>query len=126
MRALYVERDDAAFDQLREYLARDRADRIDAHCMHGDFVDLRDEILNWCGRRAFTFFFIDPKGWKPVAVSLLQPLLARPGSEFLINFMYDFINRTASMQALKHDMAEFLGCDIDALNRLSGSTPEAR
>ena len=126
MRALYVERDDAAFDQLREYLARDRADRIAAHCMHGDFVDLRDEILNWCGRRAFTFFFIDPKGWKPVAVPLLQPLLARPGSEFLINFMYDFINRTASMQALKHDMAEFLGCDIDALNRLSGSTPEAR
>ena len=87
MRALYIERDDVAFVRLRTYLQQSSPEGIAAMCMHGDFVDLRDDILNWCGRQAFTFFFIDPKGWKSVAVPLLQPLLARPYSEFLINFM---------------------------------------
>ena len=126
MRALYVERDDAAIVRLRTYLQQSSPEGITATCMHGDFVDLRDDILSWCGRQAFTFFFIDPKGWKSVAVPLLQPLLARPYSEFLINFMYDFINRTASMQAWKQEIAYFLGCDADTLDRLDGQAPEQR
>ena len=126
MRALYIERDDVAFVRLRTYLQQSSPEGIAAMCMHGDFVDLRDDILNWCGRQAFTFFFIDPKGWKSVAVPLLQPLLARPYSEFLINFMYDFINRTASMPAWKQEIAYFLGCDAETVDRLDGQAPGQR
>ena len=126
MRALYIERDDVAFVRLRTYLQQSSPEGIAAMCMHGDFVDLRDDILNWCGRQAFTFFFIDPKGWKSVAVPLLQPLLARPYSEFLINFMYDFINRTASMPAWKQEIAYFLGCDTETVDRLDGQAPGQR
>ena len=57
---------------------------------------------------------------------LLQPLLARPYSEFLINFMYDFINRTASMPAWKQEIAYFLGCDTETVDRLDGQAPGQR
>lgn len=126
MRALYIERDDTAYARLQAYLGEAEFNGIEASCMHGDFVDLRQDILTWCGRHAFTFFFIDPKGWKSVGVPQLQPLLARPGSEFLINFMYDFINRTASMSAWKQEIATFLDCDLPSVDRLDGQPPGKR
>jgi hypothetical protein len=45
---------------------------------------------------AFAFFFIDPKGWR-IPLARLQPLLARSKSEVTFNFMFEFINRAASM-----------------------------
>ena len=126
MRALYIERDDAAFQRLREHLLQPRQDSITAECMHGDFVELREAILSWCGRQAFTFFFVDPKGWKSVGVPTLKPLLARPRSEFLINFMYDFINRTASMQSWRQEISEFLGCSEESLESLHEKKPSMR
>ncbi len=126
MRALFIERDDEAFGRLEDFLARPREDAVRAACMHGDFVDLRPQILDWCGRDAFTFFFIDPKGWKDVALPKLVPLLARPRSEFLINFMYDFINRTASMRSMQREIAELLGVGVDSLKELKELSPQER
>lgn len=110
-RALYIEQNKKAFSRLQAFLSKRTNTRVQAEAKPGDFVALRQEILNWCGRDAFVFFFIDPKGWKDVAVETLQPLLARPQSEFLINFQYDFINRTASMQEWKREVATLLGED---------------
>src|SRR3989344_1676470 len=59
--------------------------------------------------RPFVFFFIDPTKWTPVGVEVLKPLLQRPRSEFLINFMYDFLSRAASMSKLKTQMIDLLG-----------------
>lgn len=112
-RALYVEESPKAFERLHTYLAKRPSGRVQAEAMHGDFVALRPDILKWCGRSAFVFFFIDPKGWTPVTVDTLQPLMARQQSEFLINFQYDFVNRTASMVAWKQEIAELLGEDVD-------------
>ena len=98
MRAVYIEKDKKAFGRLSNYLDVATPAGVDSECREGDFLDLRQDILNWCGNNAFAFFFIDPKGWKTVGVPNLTTLLARPKSEFLINFMYDFINRTASMR----------------------------
>ena len=122
----FIERDDEAFGRLEDFLARPREDAVRAACMHGDFVDLRPQILDWCGRDAFTFFFIDPKGWKDVALPKLVPLLARPRSEFLINFMYDFINRTASMRSMQREIAELLGVGVDSLKELKELSPQER
>jgi len=116
-RALYVEKNDTAFARLEKFLARQTPTGIDASARHGDFLDLREQILDWCGTRAFAFFFIDPTGWKEVSVETLVPLLRRRQSEFLINFMYDFVNRTASMPEWKAEIAALLG-EVVELNDL--------
>lgn len=108
-RALYVEKDDHAFAQLEQFLKAKAPSGIEARAFHGDFVVLREEVLNWCGNEAFAFFFVDPTGWKPVTVELLRPLMRRPRSEFLINFMYEFVSRTASMAEWRDEIAALLG-----------------
>jgi three-Cys-motif partner protein len=122
MRALYIERDPAAFATLSAYLKQPRG-RVKADCMQGDFLDLRSKILDWIGSRsAFAFLFIDPKGWKEIGVPTLTELLQRPRSEFLINFMYNDINRTMSMADWQPQMRGLLG---EPLN-LEGLTPDER
>ncbi|MDZ4818855.1 MAG: three-Cys-motif partner protein TcmP [Planctomycetota bacterium] len=116
-RALYVEKDDTAFRRLETFLSECTPTGIEAEPLHGDFVALREQILSWCGTSAFAFFFIDPTGWKEVSVQVLKPLLRRRRSEFLINFMYDFVNRTASMSQWKGEIALLLGgyAEVDKL-----------
>lgn len=126
MRALYIEIDKKAHTRLADHLAVATPAGVDAQCKHGDFLDFRQDILDWCGTSAFTFFFIDPKGWMDVGVEKLRPLLMRPRSEFLINFIYDFINRTASMASWQQDIAEFLGAPLDVVQKLVGQSAEHR
>ncbi len=122
MRALFIERDEAAFQRLSAYLANDAPKAVEATSMKGDFVDLRGDILRWAGKEAFAFFFIDPKGWTPIVIDVLRPLLQRSRSEFLINFIYEFINRTASMTQFRQAMRQLLGKEVE----VSGKTPEER
>lgn len=126
MRALYIELDKRAFARLSDYLDKATPAGVDAQCKQGDFLALRQDISKWCGGTAFTFFFIDPKGWKTVGVPNLRPLLARPRSEFLINFMYDFINRTAAMREWQDEIAEFLDQSIEVVQGLEGAAPQIR
>ena len=122
MRALYIEKDKKAFKKLSTFLAERATSEVEHDCRHGDFVDLRSDILAWCGSSAFTFFFVDPKGWTPIVIDVLEPLLKRPRSEFLINFIYDFINRTVSMPAFKAEMLQLLGRSVD----VDGMAPNER
>lgn len=121
-RALYVEQNSQAIIRLRSFLANRTATRVSADAMHGDFVKIRNEILKWCGDDAFVFFFIDPKGWQDIGVKILEPLLARRRSEFLLNFQYDFVNRTASMLEWRDEIALLLGGTVS----VEGLTPERR
>lgn len=122
MRALYIEKDPRAFDRLRSFLVRQTSPRVECDSRKGDFVDLRADILQWCGRDAFVFFFVDPKGWKDILIEYMRPLLTRPRSEFLINFAYNFINRTAAMKEWREEMVRLLGGPVD----LAGLTPAER
>lgn len=122
IRALYIEKDPPAFARLDTYLHGNTPRGICSECWKGDFVDLRDKLLQWATRDAFVFFFIDPKGWKEVGIKILRRLLQRPRSEFLINFMYDFVNRTMSMGDWQQEMAELLGETIN----LDGMCPKER
>ena len=121
-RALFVEKDDQAFERLEAYLKSATPQGIESACRHGDFVALRREILAWAGSQSFAFFFVDPKGWKDVGIEKLRMLLQRPRSEMLVNFMYNFVNRTMSMSALQDDMVQLIGEKVN----LSGMQPNQR
>lgn len=125
MRALYVEKDKKAFTKLSTFLSERATSEVEHDCRYGDFVDLRTDILNWCGKSAFAFFFVDPKGWTPIVIDVMEPLLKRPRSEFLINFIYDFINRTISIPAFESDMLQLLRRSVDVKGKLPREREEA-
>ena len=116
IRALYVEESKDAYSALKKYLDENTPSGIETDSIHGEFVESRQKILDWVGLRGNAFFFIDPKGWTEVKVNTLAPLLARPRSEFVINFMYEFVRRTLGMDKKASEMQELIGEVVD-LNR---------
>lgn len=109
-RALYIEKDAGAHGKLCEFLSSNPRDGVTCTPLNGSFYDLRNNILQWCGSDDFAFFFIDPKGWKDVVEpTTLSPLLKRENSEFLINFMYDFLVRVHRQEQFKGQVKEIFG-----------------
>jgi len=116
---LFIEKDKASFQKLGDYLAGVPRQEVASKALQGGFFDLRESILEWCGPDDFAFFFIDPKGWKnAIEIPTLTPLLRRPNSEFLINFMYDFLLRTHTQESFRDDMWAIFGeiPDTDSLS----------
>lgn len=108
--ALFIEKDKNSYQKLRDYLAVFPQQEVSTDSLSGDFFDLRKSILQWCGPDDFTFFFIDPTGWKNVVeIPTLKTLLRRANSEFLINFMYDFLLRTHTQESFRQDMQAIFG-----------------
>lgn len=112
-KALYIEKDPAAFVRLERYLKSHKREGVDAESLRGDFADLIPAITEWANDDSFAFFFVDPTAWLPVSVGVLQPLLERAQSEFVINFMYDFASRAASISGLRQQTAQLLGEEPD-------------
>ena len=63
---------------------------------HADFRSQPKVIASKVPDGAFTFVLIDPKGWR-INLAELAPLIAPKNCEVLFNFMFDFVNRAASM-----------------------------
>ena len=63
---------------------------------YGEFESAISEIQTFIGQ-SFPLIFIDPTGWTGYSLNKIGPLFDRPKCEVLINFMYDFVNRAASM-----------------------------
>jgi three-Cys-motif partner protein len=123
-RALYIEKDKGAYDKLNDHLNALTTSNIATAALNGEFFNLREQILNWCGHD-FTFFFIDPKGWRRVVeIPTLEPLLRRPQSEFLINFMYDFLARTYPMEPFQPEMRDIFGSELPDTNGLEPKEKE--
>lgn len=108
-RALFIQRDKGAFERLEDFLKSDAWSGVDAHCLKGDFSDLQNEILSWCGDRDFCFFLIDPASWKDAAVPTLQPLLGRPSSEFILTLAFDSILRDLAKSGSEEHSKAFFG-----------------
>ena len=121
-RALFVEKDAAAFHRLKGYL--DSLDTpVETESYHGEFYNVRHKILDWCGPAGFTFFFVDPLGWKNIVeVPTLEPFLQRPNSEFLINFMFEFILRAHDIPLHEKDMIAIFG----KIPQTDGMTPNQK
>ncbi|MGD1035911.1 MAG: three-Cys-motif partner protein TcmP [Roseiarcus sp.] len=95
MSAHLVERDATAYAHLSK--VPQRYPDIEVKTYNGDFLTVISSILKDIPNNAFAFFLIDPKGWR-IPLQSLKPMLARSNSEVIFNFMFDFINRAASMK----------------------------
>ena len=95
MSAFLVERDQDAYKKLVQVPARYQDISIKTY--PADFLMVLPQILADIPADAFAFFLIDPKGWR-IRLNSLAAMLAKPNSEIIFNFMFDFINRAASIQ----------------------------
>jgi len=95
MFALLVEHEPAAYARLVE--VPKRYPEICVKTYAGDFLSVLPQITRDIPVNAFTFTFVDPKGWR-IPLNALRPLLVRPHSEITFNFMFDFINRAVSIK----------------------------
>ena len=121
-RALYIEKDPIAFAKLKKFLSQQPYPGIEVECLNGDYTELLGDIVSWCGGH-FTFFFVDPTGWQNVVgAKTMLPLLKLEKAEFLINLMYDFINRFIGHEKHTDDMIELFG-DVPVFE---DEKPEAR
>jgi len=102
VRCFFSENNRQAFTKLAAAIAPfhkpEEGFEIKTYC--GDFEDAVLEIQAFIGQ-SFPLIFIDPTGWTGYAFDKIKPLFNRPKCEVLINFMYDFINRAASMRDAK-------------------------
>lgn len=82
------------------------------HPIQGNFCLLISQILSAVPQGAFAFVLIDPKGWR-IPIDQIASLLKRPNTEVVFNFMFDFINRAASMSnpAIGQGLNELLPTD---------------
>lgn len=111
MKAYLVEKDKRAYEKLQASIAL--FPDIEIKTYPGSFIDHAPTIRRDIPHGAFAFMFIDPKGWA-IDMERIKPLLDRPNSEVVFNFMFEFINRAASMQS------PALAASLDALIREPG------
>ena len=95
MSAYLVERSPSAYLELAGIPSR--YPDVDIKTYNDDFLVAENSILKDIPDDVFTFFLIDPKG-RRIPLNALELLLRRPNSEIIFNFMFDFINRAASIQ----------------------------
>jgi three-Cys-motif partner protein len=98
MSAYLVERNKTAYAQLATIPPK--YPDIDIKTYPADFLTVLPQILADIPKEAFVLFLIDPKGWR-IPLKSLEPMLARPNSEIIFNFMFDFINRAAGIDEPK-------------------------
>jgi three-Cys-motif partner protein len=122
-RALFIEKNPESYRRLKSFVELPQWSDINVKAINGDFYDLRGEILNWCRDDSFAFFFVDPNGWKDVAPDTLSPLLQRPKSEYLVNFMLDFVRRAYTQAPLEPDMKRIFGT-VEDLSHMSSEARE--
>ncbi len=96
IKCFFVENNAAAFAQLQSAVAKYHkpADGFHVATFRGRFEDSIPSILAYA--QEMTLTFIDPTGWTEYAFDQIGPLLKRPQSETLVNFMFDHISRFTS------------------------------
>ncbi|RLA52956.1 MAG: hypothetical protein DRR42_06180 [Gammaproteobacteria bacterium] len=120
-RALYIEKSPAAHARLSEYLEQPQFDSVETEHLLGQFEENLSQIIDWTNHK-FTYFFVDPKGWKEISATTLSTLLQHPHCELFINFMYEFLNRAVTQTAFEDHMVEMFGIAPD----VSKLDPEER
>lgn len=108
VKAILVEADADAYARLQTVATR--FPDLTIRTIHGDFNQSIGAINAELGR-AFSFVFVDPKGWS-VDMTELGRLISRENCEVVFNFMFDFVNRFAEWEPVSESMDRlFVGVD---------------
>lgn len=102
IKCFFSENNRDAFDALRDAVApfHNPQEGFEIKTYFGNFEDAIPEIRTYVGD-SFPLVFIDPTGWSGYSFDKIKPLVSLRKCEVLINFMYDFVNRAASMSDVK-------------------------
>jgi three-Cys-motif partner protein len=127
VRCRFLEKDRAAFRKLDSY-AKSLSD-IEAKALNAEFESAVPDLVEFARKApdAFTFLFVDPKGWSGFAMDSMAPLLKLPSNEVLINFMTGHIRRFLEDEKSAASFERLFGRDIrDQLADLTGDAREER
>lgn len=115
LRAFFVEKDKRSFEKLQEHL-RQRTGLVETVARHGKFGERVPEIVRCLGNDP-AFIFIDPTGFKGVAMEFIAPLTRARMRDVLINVMFNDINRFKDdpRQFLREQMRQFFGLGDDTM-----------
>jgi len=122
MRCLFVEKDLAAFEELQQF-CKGISD-LEVTAKNWDFTEHVTDIVQFATQRSssFPFIFIDPKGWEPLEIILIEPLLAVAPGEVLITLMTSWILRFLSDSSKRFE--RIFGSDWNRLASLQGEEQE--
>ncbi|NOG73373.1 three-Cys-motif partner protein TcmP [Roseicella sp. DB1501] len=123
MRAVFVEENAAAYKRLVS--AVDGHPRVKVTTINGRFEDAIPAIVPMLSPSTFLFAFLDPKGWKGIALERIRPLLRHSHAEVLVNVMTYSIVRHATQSDTQDSFAEFFGggdwrSELDTMLRSMG------
>lgn len=132
-RCMFIEREAARAQVLREALRRDFPD-LETHVLTGCFEDSIGDVRTFAQTsasscpRTFGFVFIDPKGWTGFPMEALVRLTeGERYIELLINFMLSFLRRFVSFDdpSNRRSILDLYGPtmtneQLDAISELSG------
>ncbi len=116
VKAILVEAEAEAYARLQTIAAH--FPDLTIRTIHGDFNQSISAINAELGR-AFSFVFVDPKGWS-VDMTELGRLIARENCEVVFNFLFDFVNRFAEWNPVSESM-DRLFVAVDWRRRIRGA-----
>lgn len=107
MRAIFVEEKEASYKKLCQEIGK--FPRIKIQAFHGCFEDVVPQIAATLRANTFLFGFLDPIGWKGIALRRIAPLLQHRPCEVLINVMANSLVRHATFERVQKSVDEFFG-----------------
>ena len=107
MRAIFIEEKKASYERLRHEIKK--FPRINVEAFHGRFEDVVPQVAGILNRDTFLFGFLDPIGWKGIALRRIAPLLRHRPGEVLVNVMANSLVRHATFEGVQESVDEFFG-----------------
>jgi three-Cys-motif partner protein len=107
MRAIFVEEKKASYERLCSEIRK--FPRISVEAFNGQFEDVVPQIAKTLNRDTFLFGFLDPIGWKGIALRRIAPLLRHRPGEVLVNVMTNSLVRHAGFAGVQESFDELFG-----------------
>jgi three-Cys-motif partner protein len=107
-KAIFIEKDIKKFNELENLLEKEKI--IETKAIHGKFENNVDKIVKEI-EDSFSFFFIDPTGWKGYSFHKIRDIIQRQNSELIINFMYDYIKRFIGKEEQEDNFTNLFGSE---------------
>ena len=107
MSAVFVEEKPASFKRLQEAVSQ--FPRIEVLPLQGNFEDRVGQITALLSPSTFVFAFLDPCGWKGIALERIAPLVSHRPGEVLVNVMTNSLVRHATFDGVSASAGEFFG-----------------